>query len=80
MQAGNFEAVALFLTDRKCETFINSTNNQGESPIHFASRSGDTDTIALLLDNGAEIDGTNSMNQTPLYLAAANAKGMLSNR
>ena len=80
VQAGNCEAVAVFLTDTKCETFINSTNNQGESPIHFASRSGDTDTIALLLDNGAKIDGTNSMNQTPLYLAAANAKGMLSNR
>ena len=74
VQAGNCEAVAVFLTDTKCETFINSTNNQGESPIHFASRSGDTDTISLLLDNGAKIDGTNSMNQTPLYLAAANAK------
>ena len=74
VQAGNCEAVAVFLTDTKCESFINSTNNQGESPIHFASRSGDTDTIALLLDNGAKIDGTNSMNQTPLYLAAANAK------
>ena len=74
VQAGNSEAVNVFMTDCECGTFINSPNNQGESPIHFASRSGDTDTLALLLDNGAKIDETNSMLQTPLYLAAANAK------
>ena len=74
VQAGNSEAVNVFMTDCECSTFINSPNNQGESPIHFASRSGDTDTLALLLDNGAKIDETNSMIQTPLYLAAANAK------
>ena len=74
VQAGNCEAVDVFMNDSECSTFINSPNDQGERPIHFASRSGDKDTISLLLDNGAKIDETNSMNQTPLYLAAANAK------
>ena len=55
-------------------SFINTPNDQGECPLHFASRSGDKLTMELLIDNGADIDHKNQSNQTPLYLAAENAK------
>ena len=31
-------------------------NDEGRTPLHLAARTGDTDTISLLLDNGANIE------------------------
>eukprot|EP00092_Neocalanus_flemingeri_P024563 GFUD01026641.1.p1 GENE.GFUD01026641.1~~GFUD01026641.1.p1 ORF type:complete len:1187 (+),score=294.85 GFUD01026641.1:192-3752(+) len=74
VEAGNSEGVSIFMDNTDCASLLNRANDQGECPLHFASRSGDKVTLELLIDNGAEIDYKNQRNQTPLYLAAENAK------
>lgn len=74
VEAGNNEGVGIFMEKTDSATFINTPNDQGECPLHFASRSGDKLTIELLINNCADIDHKNQSNQTPLYLAAENAK------
>ena len=63
-----------FISNTDSASFVNVPNDQGECPLHFASRSGDKVTLELLIDNEAEIDYKKQRNQTPLYLAAENAK------
>ena len=70
VEAGNSEAVSVFL-DGECSSFINKPNKQGECQIHFAARSGDRDTMEMLLDKGAEVNKKNTNNQTALFLAAS---------
>ena len=74
VEAGNNEGVSVFMEKTDSAAFVNTPNDQGECPLHFASRSGDKVTLELLIDNEAEIDYKNQRNQTPLYLAAENAK------
>ena len=40
----------------KLNDFINSPNDQGISPIHYASFKGDVSIIKLLMENGADIN------------------------
>ena len=70
VEAGNSEAVSVFL-EGECSNFINKPNKQGECQIHFAARSGDRDTMEMLLDKGAEVNKKNANNQTALFLAAS---------
>ena len=56
----------------KCK--MDTPNEQGESPLHSASRAGDKDLVKMLLDHGAEINRENSEGETALYLAAENHK------
>ncbi|KAJ3106390.1 Ankyrin repeat domain-containing protein 16 [Phlyctochytrium planicorne] len=42
----------------------------GHHPLHVAAYSGVKDTISLLLDFGAETDGRDALNRTPLMYAA----------
>ena len=71
VEAGNSEAVQVFMSSADCQTFINTPNKQGECPVHYAARSGDKATMETLLDSGANINSKNANNQTALYLAAA---------
>ena len=70
VEAGNSAAVSVFL-EGECSNFINKPNKQGECQIHFAARSGDLDTMEMLLDKGAEVNKKNANNQTALFLAAS---------
>ena len=70
VEAGNSAAVSVFL-EGECSNFINNPNKQGECQIHFAARSGDRDTMEMLLDKGAEVNKKNANNQTALFLAAS---------
>ena len=58
----------------KCS--MDTPNEQGESPLHSASRSGDKDLVKMLLDHGAKINRENSEGETALYLAAENHKDL----
>src|SRR3990167_5535198 len=49
---------------------INATDNAGSTVLTFASRSGLTDIVQLLLDRGMDINQTNSGGFTPIMAAA----------
>ena len=49
----------------------NARNGFGETPLHAAAAAGDTQTVGLLLDHGAELDARDAnFNGTPLGFAA----------
>ena len=52
----------------KCEN-LNETDIDGETPLHRASRKGNTETAKLLLEWGAEVDALNVKYETPLMYA-----------
>lgn len=47
----------------------NLKNRDGDAPLHIAVRKGYYDMMLTLLDNGANINAQNNMNETPLTLA-----------
>ena len=53
---------------------MDTPNEQGETPLHSASRAGDKELVKLLLEHGAKINRENSEGETALYLAAENHK------
>merc|ERR1719342_646621 len=75
VQAGNSDAVGLFIDQTDSGRYINELNKEHEGPLHFASRSGDKRTVELLVNNGAKVNITNQLGETPLHLAVENAKG-----
>ena len=74
VEAGNSEGVSVFMLKTDSTSFIDTPNCQGEYPLHFASRSGDEQTMRILINYEADINRKNQSNRTPLYLAAENAK------
>lgn len=48
---------------------LNSLDENGMTPLHFASDRGSVDIINLLLDNGAKLDSVNDEGQTSLMYA-----------
>jgi len=73
VQAGNSDAVGLFIDQTDSGRYINELNKEHEGPLHFASRSGDKRTVELLVNNGAKVNITNQLGETPLHLAVENA-------
>ena len=57
---------------------MDTPNEQGETPLHSASRAGDKELVKLLLEHGAKINRENSEGETALYLAAENHKALRS--
>jgi len=53
----------------------NAQRNDGVSALHVASRTGRTDIVKLLLENGADIETRDINGCTPLWIAAANGHG-----
>jgi ankyrin repeat protein len=44
-------------------------NQQGDTLLHFATRSGDIDTLSWLLENThIDVNATNQLHETPLNL------------
>lgn len=55
-----------------CKGIVNTPDNSGYTPLHYAARKGHVDICKILLQNGALIDAkTNSGQATPLHKAAA---------
>ena len=50
----------------------NRFETQGRTPLHLAAAEGHKHVVALLLDNGAEVDARDDARWTPLDWAAAN--------
>ena len=48
---------------------VNDKRDSGQTPLHFASKSGQTDVAALLIDLGADVNATDRLKQTPLHAA-----------
>jgi len=59
---------------------VHARDAGGYTPVHLAAWNGQAETVALLLDAGAEIDARNWRDETPLALAAIyeNEEGMAS--
>ena len=74
VQAGNFKAVRMFMEKGGSAKYVDQANDKGECPLHSATRSGDKTTVKILHEYGARINRINLNNETPLYLAAENAK------
>lgn len=48
-------------------------NNQAMVyPVHSAARTGDLDTLKILVEHKATLNARNALLQTPLFLAAQN--------
>jgi ankyrin repeat protein len=48
---------------------VNTTDKDGNSPLHHACSRGHTDVVRLLLKNDANVNAINNEDNTPLYIA-----------
>ena len=53
---------------------ISSLQNDGDSPLHRATRNGHNAVVAVLLSNGADVNKANNGGNSPLHIAADNGK------
>ena len=58
----------------------NARDSWNYTPLHEAAVKGKTDVCVLLLQHGADVTVRNSENKTPLDVADANAKPVLTGR
>jgi hypothetical protein len=49
---------------------LNLYRPEGDTALHLAARAASTNVVAQLLDAGAEVNATNRLGQTPLFLAS----------
>ena len=49
----------------------NESDSAGDTPLHIAARTGKTEVVKMLLENGASTSKVNGVNQTALDTAAA---------
>ena len=63
--AQNHVEVVRLLLDRGAD--VNVANNDGETPLHCASRLSYTDMVMLLLAEGADVNVANNDGSTPLH-------------
>lgn len=64
---GDAELVARMLA---VEADVNVTNEDGESPLHWAAWQGDVDMMKLLVEAGADVNQQCKKGQTPAHQAA----------
>ena len=60
--------------DVKVDTVHFKGASCGETPLHILAKWGESDSIAILLDNGAEIDAIGEDGCTPLHQAISQEK------
>jgi len=53
----------------------NQKDNQGWTPLHFAAQEWSEEAAKTLLENGAEVDITDSNGNTPLWRAVFSSRG-----
>lgn len=66
---GNAMQVRVWLDDTEHD--MNLGDDHGFSPLHWASKEGNSKIVELLLLRGARVNATNRGDDTPLHLAAA---------
>jgi len=52
--------------------FIDSINDNQETPLHLSSGSGHINIVEYLLDNGSDLNAKNKWNETPIHCSARN--------
>ncbi|KPI93807.1 Ankyrin repeat domain-containing protein 39 [Papilio xuthus] len=74
--SGDEEKVSMLINKaREAREIVNTVDNAGYSPLHYAARGGHVNICDILLRNGAIIDAeTRSGKATPLHKAAAAGK------
>ncbi|CAH2066719.1 unnamed protein product, partial [Iphiclides podalirius] len=74
--SGDEEKVKLLINKAKnANEFVNTGDNAGYSPLHYAARNGHVNICTVLLKFGAKIDAeTRCGKATPLHKAAAAGK------
>jgi ankyrin repeat protein len=68
VKSGDFGRVKELLADKP--TLIRSKTFLGDTALHMAVTSGNTNMVAVLLDAGADVNAKGDSNVTPLHLAA----------
>ena len=76
VQAGNSKAVRIFMEKGGSVKYVDKPNDKGDCPLHLATRSGDKKTVEILVEYGVRINTTNWDKESPLFLAAENAKDL----
>jgi ankyrin repeat protein len=56
---------------------LKSRDQAGDTPLHYAARSGSASAVQLLLDRGAPVNATNNNGDTPLFGAQPGAVSAL---
>jgi ankyrin repeat protein len=72
IQCTSYDIIELLVQTNKIQ--IDTKNNDGWSPLHFAAWTGRGDVVEMLLKNGAEVNIKNNFNHTPLRTANRNGK------
>jgi ankyrin repeat protein len=60
----SFEMTKLLI---KYGLYVDGVNLYGETPLHYAVKSGSIETMKLLIENGADLNSFSYSNETPLY-------------
>lgn len=68
-QHGDVEKVKALLNNNPHLVF--SKDKDGNTPLHWAMRFGNSDAAALLLAHGADVNATDNQGRTPFYWAVA---------
>lgn len=73
--SGNIDVLKLLLSvGEKQKINLDAEDVDGWTALHYASEKGHADVVALLLEEGANINAKDAMKKTPLILAAAGGK------
>ena len=56
----------------EAEVHINSTDCDGDTPLHVLIRRNDTAGALMLIENGAPVNAAGDMGETPLHVAVSN--------
>lgn len=67
--------IAQYIIRSGCD--INRTYKQGNTPLHYAARSGDLSEVQYLVKHDAIVDAVNDSGDTPLMLAAGECYQMI---
>jgi ankyrin repeat protein len=70
-ESGDLEVVKIIL---KYGIRVNTTNNNGNTPLHVAAMFGHKEVTSLLLKCGANVNTADNDGKTPLILAAENGR------
>mmetsp|Transcript_18754 Transcript_18754/g.45273 ORF Transcript_18754/g.45273 Transcript_18754/m.45273 type:complete len:228 (+) Transcript_18754:134-817(+) len=67
----NHEILRLLVTEGESLLDVDMQDQDGDTPLHYAVKAEDGDSIAVLLDAGAHTDKVNNRVYTPLLLATS---------
>ena len=56
---------------------VNAVNQEGRTALHGAAAMGDTETIQLLVEKGADLEAKDIYGQTPLSIALGDPEGLV---